>query len=219
MEAVAQVLTYFLAMIVALTFHEAAHAFAAKIQGDSTAKLAGRLTLNPTAHMDMIGTVVMPLLGAIASMPLIGWAKPVPINERNFRNARFGPFFVAFAGPAANLIMAFLGVVMLILYYRFGQEMIPQGSFLYPLVKLLSAIVLINAVLAFFNLVPIPPLDGATVLAAYLPRSWGETYINAVAPYGFFIILALAFSGGLGWVMSLAHGYIALIESLVTAFL
>lgn len=219
MNDLAQALMYLFAMLFALTFHEAAHALAARLEGDNTAKLAGRLTLDPTAHIDLVGTIILPFVGALLHMPLIGWAKPVPIDSRYFKHRRFGPFIVAFAGPLANLVMCFLGVLLLSLYIVHGAALIPEGSFLYPLIRLLSAIVMVNAILAFFNLIPLPPLDGAAVLTAYLPYEWGRAYEQYVAPYGFMIVLLLAMSGGLNWISGVAQVYIGLCQIVVSMLL
>ena len=202
-------LTGFLAMLFSLCFHEAAHAYSAKICGDKTAERLGRLTLNPFAHADLMGTIVLPLVGLLAQLPVLGWAKPVPVDERNFRRwPRLSHAFVSAAGPLSNLIICLLCVAALTLYQLFLANAIPKGSFFYPLIGLLEAMVWINAILAVFNMIPLPPLDGAAVLQLVLPRDMADAYERVVGPVGFFIVLALMMSGGLGWVSQVAREYV-----------
>jgi Zn-dependent protease len=209
-------LTWFLAMLFSLCFHEAAHALSAKLCGDKTAERLGRLTLNPFAHADMIGTIVLPLVGLLAQLPVLGWAKPVPVDERNFRRwPRLSHAFVSFAGPLSNLAICLACVAGLTLYQLFWTGIVPKGSFFFPLVGLMEAMVWVNAILAVFNLIPLPPLDGAAVLQLLLPRDLADTYERAIAPVGYFILLALMITGGLGWVSQFARSYVLLCGSLV----
>ena len=209
-------LTWFLAMLFSLCFHEAAHAYSAKICGDKTAERQGRLTLNPFAHADILGTIVLPLVGLLAQLPVLGWAKPVPVDERNFRRwPRVSHAFVSAAGPLSNLIICLLCVAGLTLYQLFLTSSIPKGSFFYPLIGLMEAMVWINAILAVFNMIPLPPLDGAAVLQLILPRDMADAYERVVAPVGFFILLALMMSGGLGWVSQVARAYVLFCGTLV----
>jgi Zn-dependent protease len=208
----AQALTYFLAMLLALTFHEAAHAYVAHIRGDDTALSQGRLSLNPAAHADLVGTIILPLVGFLMRMPIIGWAKPVPVNERNFKKPVFDSFLVGMAGPFSNLMMALISVIVFRAYNVYGQDFLTEGSFFYPVIKLLIAFAIVNATLAFFNLIPFPPLDGASLLRVLLPRQTYDAFESTVAPYGFIILLVLAMSGGLTWVSHLARLYMRVCE-------
>lgn len=209
-------MTWFFAMLLSLCFHEAAHALSAKLCGDRTAERLGRLTLNPVAHADLMGTVILPLAGLLAHLPVLGWAKPVPVDERNFRRwPRLSHAFVSFAGPLSNLILCLLCVISLTLYHLLLSEVVVRGSFLYPLVGLIEAMVWVNAILAVFNLIPLPPLDGAAVLQLALPRDLAESYERLVAPYGFMILMVLMITGGLAWIQQVARAYVLLCGGLV----
>jgi len=206
--------TYFIAMLFCLTFHEAAHALVAKWQGDTTAEDEGRLSLNPLVHMDMLGTVILPLIGALSAMPLLGWAKPVPVNPRNFKS-EWGNVLVAGAGPASNLLLCLICILILTILKIFGVPALGSAQLVGPFVDLLVAMVGVNAILAVFNLIPLPPLDGAAILEVVLPRDWVRVYEERVAPYGIMILFLLAFTGGLVWISFLANAYIHLANSLV----
>ncbi len=156
----------FFILILSIVVHEVAHGVAALWQGDETAKRAGRLTLNPISHVDPIGSILVPLMCVLFPGGLIlGWAKPVPINPYNFKNRRFGEAMVAFAGPLSNIIIALIAG----LYLRFMGDATP----IY-MIALLQVTVLTNLVLAVFNLVPLPPLDGSKILYSAFPDRMGQ---------------------------------------------
>jgi Zn-dependent protease len=151
-----------LILIVSIVTHEVAHGVAALWQGDSTAKDANRLTLNPISHIDPIGSIALPLLLYVSGSPfMFGWAKPVPINPYHFRNVRWGEAMVAFAGPLVNII--FVTIFTLLIHF------VPMSQNFY---QISGTIILINLVLALFNLMPIPPLDGSKILFAFVPQKY-----------------------------------------------
>jgi Zn-dependent protease len=214
-----QALTYFLAMLFALTFHEAAHAFASHSFGDDSAKREGRLSLNPTVHMDMLGTVALPLVCSVLGAPFIGWAKPVPYDERNFKNPTRDVVLTAAAGPAANLLLSFICLIIFRLNAQLDWLLFAKGSFLAPLMGVVGAMIYVNGILAFLNLIPLPPLDGATIMRAFMDRNLWERYEMAVAPWGFVIILVLASMGGLNWISGLTAVYVSFIDALASPIL
>ncbi len=167
----AERLQYLIVLLLSLTVHEFFHAWTAWRLGDDTAARMGRLTLNPIAHMDPIGTLLLPLMG----VPF-GWAKPVPVNPANFRRGvrmSTGDILVSIAGPLSNLGLAFLGAVTMGLVYRFAPDLIPPRG---PAETFLSAVVLMNVGLAVFNLLPFPPLDGSHVLGSFIPYRWRDAW-------------------------------------------
>jgi Zn-dependent protease len=211
-----QVLTYFLAMLFSLSIHEAAHAWLAFVRGDMTAKAAGRLTLNPLAHIDPVGTVVLPLLAAFMHLPLIGWAKPVPVNLRNVKHPRWDDLLIAAAGPVANLLLAFVSAAALAAYAKFAVTTEPAGRFIQPFLDLAAATVWVNALLAVFNLIPLPPLDGAAVFGALLPRRMAIAYDKAIRPNGYILLFMIIIAGGLHWVPKAAGHYVAMVQAVVS---
>ena len=185
------------ALLVALTVHEYAHARAALAFGDYTAKAAGRVTLNPLPHLDPFGLLMLWLAG-------FGWAKPVPINPYNFRNGRMGVILVSLAGVAANFAVA-LAAALLINYLVVAH--ITQ----YELMRVLQQMIRLNLALAVFNLIPLPPLDGAQVISSLLPPKYAYNY-EKIAPYGPFILMGLVIAGFIGYVVS--PFYIALASTI-----
>jgi Zn-dependent protease len=173
-------------VIVALTIHEAAHAWTADRLGDPTARLLGRVSLNPIVHIDPIGTILLPLLAMFSGLPILGWAKPVPVNIGRLRHHRRDFMIVAAAGPVSNLLQAFVIAGVFRLLYD------PSASDLLP--AILKDAVTTNLILAFFNLVPIPPLDGGNVLAGLVPESAARV-IDQVRQFGFIALYALMLSG------------------------
>ncbi|MEI8130396.1 MAG: site-2 protease family protein [bacterium] len=157
---------YIVVLIMSVVVHEVAHGFAAESQGDPTARYAGRLTMNPLRHLDMVGSVILPLLLVLFHAGfMIGWAKPVPYNERNLRNKRWGTAIVASAGILVNLCLAILFGLLI----RVAPLVL--GSSAQAFTDIASVIVIVNLVLALFNLIPIPPLDGSKILFSLFPRS------------------------------------------------
>jgi Zn-dependent protease len=188
-----------LPVLFAITVHEVAHGWVASKCGDQTARLSGRLTLNPIKHIDLVGTIVVPILLLVTNSGfLFGWAKPVPIDARNMRNPRRDMAIVALAGPIANLMMALLWAVIGKLNY-FYLDSLPWLT--KPLVYMGEIGILINVVLAVLNCLPIPPLDGGRVLVSLLPgrAAW---YINRFEPYFFLVIILLMITGFFSYIIS-----------------
>jgi Zn-dependent protease len=176
-------------LLLSLTIHEAAHAWTADKLGDPTARALGRVSLNPLVHIDWIGTVLLPLIAIFSRLPLIGWAKPVPVMLRNLRNPRRDFMIVAAAGPISNLLQA---VVYALLFHAAAAAGDPEAPSL--LRGVLQLGVYINLLLAFFNLIPVPPLDGGNVMLGLLPPNLAVSYAN-LRQYGFIILYALMFTG------------------------
>lgn len=177
-------------LLLALTFHEFAHGYIAYRLGDPTARLAGRLTLNPLRHLDPIGTIAFFFIK-------FGWAKPVPVNPRYFRNPKTDMLWVALAGPVTNLALAFVSAILAKFILAIAH-LLPSSpivmAILVPLIYMLKASVWINLVLCIFNFLPIPPLDGSRILTGLLPDDLARSYLK-IERYGFVLILVLAFSG------------------------
>jgi Zn-dependent protease len=182
-EILATITVYAIPAILAITLHEAAHAYAAKYFGDTTAYSQGRMSLNPIVHIDLFGTIIIPAVLFASTGFLFGYAKPVPVNFNNLRKPKRDMAWVALAGPGANLVMAFLWLLFGLLL----QVTDIQAEFFY---KVVDAGVLTNLLLLAFNLLPIPPLDGGRVLVSLLPHKWAYK-VSQVEPYGFMIVIAL----------------------------
>jgi Zn-dependent protease len=175
-------------LLLSLSVHEAAHAWTSDRLGDPTARMLGRITLNPLAHIDWIGTVLFPLIALLTHLPLLGWAKPVPVNFRNLKAPRRDFALVALAGPVSNLALAALATPIFLMMY--GDGAIDMGTIL------AASFVVLNVSLAVFNLIPFPPLDGGNVLSGFVPESVAAA-IDKVRPYGFILLYALLFTGAL----------------------
>jgi Zn-dependent protease len=198
-------------MLFAITVHEAAHAWTALKLGDPTAAALGRVSLNPLAHIDPIGTVLFPLLLIIFKQPVFGWAKPVPYNPHNLRQPRKGGLWISFAGPISNILTAGAAVLLFQVLKPFGAR-VSDSSLLTKPLEGLSVILfftaLINISLAVFNLIPIPPLDGSGILAGLLSEKAAATYAR-IRPFGFFILIALMYTNVLSLIFSPVQHLIA----------
>lgn len=203
--------------LLAIVTHEAAHAWMANKFGDPTAKNEGRLTLNPAAHYDPWGTIFFPLLAAFTNFAMIGWARPVPVETRNFKKLRAGIFWVSFAGPLSNLILGTLSALIMALV---ATQVSPDWSLYGPFIRMLQYSVFINFILAFFNLIPIPPLDGSKMVSSFLKGQALYKYESFAryTPVIFIMVMALSFMGihTLGYLLMPAQN---LANSLIFGFL
>ena len=206
-----EIILSLIAVFTAIVLHEFSHGYIAFRLGDPTAKMQGRLTLNPLAHIDPIGTILVPIVLVILRSPfLFGWAKPVPINPNYFRNPYKGMFYVAIAGPLMNIALALgasaigrLAILITPLSLLYGRGFF--AYFVQTIFFLVGFFVIINIILAVFNMIPIPPLDGSRVLTYFLPPE-GKRVMMQLERYGFLIILALLYLGVLGGLISLISG-------------
>ena len=222
-ETIQQISVMALPLIFAVTLHEAAHAWVADKKGDPTARQLGRITLNPLAHIDPFGTVLIPFLLFVTTGFIFGYAKPVPVNPRNLRRPKEDMAWVAAAGPGMNLILAVVSGVL----YRllFNPYLLGGGSlfsemgdlslfFLVPLLKMLQFSVMINVVLMVFNLIPIPPLDGGRVLVGLLPREQSRL-VSRIEPYGMLILVFVVFLDPFGLMRNVVWPLVSFVASYI----
>jgi len=213
-ETILSTVLSLIAVFMAIVFHEVAHGLVAARLGDPTAKSGGRLSLNPLAHVDPVGTILVPLTLAVLKIfapqtVLFGWAKPVPVNPNYFRNPFRGMLFVALAGPGANLVLgaaaAILGRLLFFAIPDLGRTLILReglgANALHAVFFVLGMFVIYCVILAAFNMLPIPPLDGSRVLTYFLPPS-GRNVMLSLERYGFMILIAIIFLGGLDFVFA-----------------
>jgi Zn-dependent protease len=183
-------------ILFAITIHEASHGWAARKMGDPTAYAAGRVTLNPLAHIDLIGTIIIPLVLIFAHQPVFGWAKPVPVNPYNLRHPRRDHLWISFAGPIANLATAAAALVVFLVLKRLTSGITSASFMAKPISGLFLILIftlVINISLAVFNLIPVPPLDGSGILSGLLSESAAAKY-DRLRPYGFILILVLVYT-------------------------
>lgn len=183
-------------ILLAITLHEAAHGYAAKHFGDLTAYQQGRITLNPLKHIDLVGTIVLPLLTLMIGGILFGWAKPVPVNFANLKNPKRDMMWVALAGPASNLLMAIAWGFA----YKFAM-LNPDSYYAVPLAGMAIYGIKINLILMILNMLPLPPLDGGRVAVSLLPHRQAYA-LSKVEPYGMIILIVMAVTPVLGWILS-----------------
>ena len=186
-----QLLIVFAVLLLSLTVHEASHAWTADRLGDPTARLLGRVSFNPAVHIDPIGTILFPLIAFVTRLPIIGWAKPVPVNLRQLKNPRRDYLVIAAAGPASNLLLAVAAAIVLhtLVGMGLGIDDLPM-----PVLAFIEFMLRINVLLAVFNMVPVPPLDGGNVLAGLLPEHLAVQF-DRLRPWGFLILYALMLTG------------------------
>ena len=213
------------AFIFSVIVHENAHGLAAERFGDPTARELGRITMNPIPHIDPIGSILLPLAAFLSGIPFLGWAKPVPVNGANLRNPVVHGAYVAAAGPISNFLLAFAAAALWIivgLVFKHVPGLIESGErSLYFFNTLCSSLIMVNCVLAMFNLLPIPPLDGHWILMRYLPPGPREA-LRSMGRWGFFILILLLWSGLLWRVLgpplsAVVSGYHALVTTAVRA--
>ena len=199
-------------VLFAITVHEASHGLAALKMGDPTAYQMGRITLNPIRHIDPVGTILLPAILIIMGAPPFGWAKPVPVNPLNLKDPRKDNVIISIAGPASNIGVAVIAFVILkilmnlnpSLFYTSGGGL---ANILSPLITIVYYTIVINVILAIFNLIPIPPLDGSGVVMGLISEEAAQKY-EQIRPYGFFILILLIMTGFIGRILGLILGVV-----------
>ena len=204
-------LTAIVVLLFSLSIHESAHAWTADRLGDATGRSLGRVTLNPLAHIDPIGSIVFPLVGLVMGGVIFGWAKPVPVNTRYLQNPRRDHLLIAAAGPVSNVAAGLAFLIGLKILLLLDPSVAWGAHTLHPLFLFCSVGLLINVILAVFNFLPIPPLDGSWILSGLLPDNLSVLF-ESVRPYGFALLILLLVSGVLGGIFGPVLGFV---ESLV----
>lgn len=236
---IGDLIIWFVVFLFSLSFHESAHAWTSERFGDYTGRYQGRITLNPIAHIDPIGTLVIPLMGFMSGgISMFGWAKPVETNPLLWRNKTKANIMVSAAGPISNFILATVALLIINGMLMSGvverplvrdpetsqiraahvSEAAPfyvimpaeEGAVMEPAAKLLSVLLVLNVILGVFNLIPIPPLDGSHVLESILPYEMAQAYAQ-IRPYGFILLLALIWTPVLGWIITPVYSFVELL--------
>jgi Zn-dependent protease len=203
---ITQIAIGFTVLLFSLTVHEMAHAWTADRLGDPTARILGRVTLNPIAHADPIGTVLFPLIAMVTGAPLIGWAKPVPVDIRRLRHHERDYVLVAAAGPGSNIILAVSAAVILAAL-PISPVVLGETNTSAPLAAFLTRMVVLNVLLAVFNMLPIPPLDGGNVLSGLLPRHIAAIF-DQIRPYGFLLLYAVILTDAFIYLVARPSNYL-----------
>lgn len=204
-NALNNLLLYLPVLLLAFTFHEFGHAWVALKQGDDTAERLGRVTLDPRSHIDPIGSLLFPAIATLGGgIPLLGWAKPVPVDVRKLRNYRTGDILVSLAGVFMNFVLVIGFTIALAVFFAAGGLVVYDGPIATTLFEFLRGGIMVNLGLILFNLLPIPPLDGSKVLYHYLPAGARESY-RQLDQYGFLILMGLLFTGMLEFIRPLVY--------------
>ncbi len=205
-QLIPELVIYMVVLLLAISAHEAAHAWMSYKFGDDTARLLGRITLNPVAHTDPIGTLLIPIVGFVLGamgggiVPLIGWGKPTPVNPLRWRRKDLANVMVSIAGILANLVIACIGFVLLKVLMRTGLGTSIPDSLIEPISLFLLRLLTMNVSLAVFNLLPFPPLDGSKILETFLPASM-QPIIEVLERYGYLLLMVLLYMGFFGFII------------------